>query len=727
MNRKKSLSIILPIAISATFAQSCTHVFESKKTEIDLTTIKNMTSSLETASKILNTQYNGENTLKLELSPIEKSLQQTSVDVLNSEKRIKTKKIFVQTKQKTEPKITKTEKKKAALVASLNDFQEINDSTLLEHNGFKAEIKNTIKWENLNWSLLDDSKSKTEEVIEDTIQTASAATNKSKNEIEEVDSDDIQVFEYNEESSQSQGIAKTEKTSADQYQLPSDIKFEALQLQTEYSDKKSLNKYAEARLSSSVLNVIRRESNENLKLKNQAKLQERSPGAVTSSFINNKIQSDISSFEEANDTEKNTSDDLEVYQIADVVKNESSASLKQSMAQKPISEIAKNAFAEMPIDGANKLTYKIIGREVNPGIGTKETSGFEFIPHYDRNERTNDMSGEINLEYSVMGSGNVISGMVLKHGYMDIQTDLDLDSTNLKTVIPFIETEKFEKFLTDYKLNANGAYVLVNLTKGHEEVELDSEYSNKILLTSKFAKPKKDEEATFLMLTGVNPGNVFIRIKSGDSWYQKIVNTQENMITYIDEETKETTPLEIELYTESKLGKLIELNPAKENVSLFGSKNPVKKLSLNKVSFKTIDALNTQKNYLEIKNESTSFVSVNEATGEIIVPAEREKQMIMREFQVTDLANSCLIQVNTQEDIVDFKVGGPADIGEVYTQILYADREGNLSTEVSEWTNKVYVLGDRMGVLSIQVEYSNGAKRMTNSYCSNDSYLVENL
>ena len=45
-----------------------------------------------------------------------------------------------------------------------------------------------------------------------------------------------------------------------------------------------------------------------------------------------------------------------------------------------------------------------------------------------------------------MGSGNVISGMVLKHGYMDIQTDLDLDSTNLKTVIPFIETEKFEKF-----------------------------------------------------------------------------------------------------------------------------------------------------------------------------------------------------------------------------------------------------------------------------------------
>ena len=716
MNRKKSLSIILPIAISATFAQSCTHVFESKKPEINLATIKTITTSLESANTVLNDHYNGENTLKLELSPIEKTLQESSVGILNSDKRTKKEKVIVKSKRVTETKtkIAKIEKVKPIIVANQNIDQEINDSTLLEHNGFKAEIKNTIKWENLNWSLPSESKSKNEEVIVDTIQTASAATNK----VEENTEDDLQVFEYNE----SNNVASREEVTADQYQLPADIKFEALQLQTEYGDKKTLNKYAEAKLSSSVLNVIRREANENLKLKNQAKLEQRSPAAETAPYINNKIQSDVLDSEETNNN-----DDLNVYQIADVVKNESSASLKQSSAKKPISEIAKSAFTDVPIDGAVKLTYKIIGREVNPGSSTKETSGFEFIPHYDRNERTNDMSGEINLEYSVMGSGNVISGMVLKHGYVDIQTDLDLDSTSLKTVIPFIETEKFEKFLTDHKLNATGAYVLVNLTKGHEEVEIDGEYSNKILLTSKFTKPKKDEEATFVLLAGVNPGNVFVRIKAADSWCQKIVNTQENMITYIDEETKETTPVEVELYTESKLGKLVEFNPAKENLSLYGSKNPVKKISLNKVSFKTIDALNTQKNYLEVKNESSTFVSINEATSEIVVPAEREKQMIMREFQVTDLSNSCLIQVNTQEDIVNFKVGGPADIGEVYTQIFYADREGNLSTEISEWTNKAYVLGDRMGVLNIQIEYSNGAKRMTNSYCSNDSYLVENL
>lgn len=707
MNRKKSLSIILPIAISATFAQSCTHVFESRKNEIDLTTIRNITTSLESATKILKANYNGENTLKLELSPIEQALKVTSVEIQNTDKRIKKEKVFVKAKAVKDIKITKAEKVKPIVVASLDETQEINDSTLLEHNGFKAEIKNTIKWENLNWSLPTDSKTKNDEVIVDTIQTASAATTKN----EDAD-DDLQVFEYNESSN----VASAEELGADQYQLPSDIKFEALQLKTEYSDKKSLNKYAEARLSSSVLNVIRRESNENLKLKNLSRLETRMPAASTTKETAEVEESALSN-----------EDDLSVYQIADVVKNESSASLKNPVAKKPLAEIAKNAFTEMPIDGAVKLTYKIIGREVSPGLGTKETSGFEFIPHYDRNERTNDMSGEINLEYSVMGSGNVVSGMVLKHGYVDIQTDLDLDSSNLKTVIPFIETEKFEKFLTDHKLNATGAYILVNLTKGHEEVDIDGEYSNKILLTSKFTKPKKDEEPTFMMLAGVNPGNVFVRIKSGETWYQKIVNTQENMITYIDEETKDTIATEVELYSESKLGKLVELNPAKENVSLYGSKNPVKKLSLNKVSFKTVDGLNTQKNYLEIKNESTTFVSVNEGTAEVVVPAEREKQMIMREFQLSDLANSCIVQVNTQEDMVDFKVGGPADVGEVYTQILYADREGNLSTEMSEWTNKAYVLGDRMGVLNIQIEYSNGAKRMTNSYCSNDSYLVENL
>lgn len=693
MNRTKTLSIILPIAVSATLLQSCTHVFESRRSEIDITTFKNISKTIEETKTLLASNYNGENTIKLELSPIEKAIASTSFEIYSNEKRIKKEKVLAKIKSKP----------KAVVVAS-NESQEINDKSLLEHNGFKTEIKNTIQWEKLNWNLPKESSSKNEEVIVDTIQTASAGTSK-PNDVA-LEEDDLKVFDYNDSSV----VANKNEASADQYQLPSDIKFEAQQLKTDYSDK-NLNKYAEARLSSSVLNVIRRESNENLKLKNQLRFENRAPATE-------KVETQNS---------VDPSDDLDVYQIADAVKSESSASLKKETGNKNLSEIAKNAFTEMPIDGAVKLSYKIIGREVNPGVGTKETSGFEFIPHYDRNERTSDMSGEINLEYSVMGTGNVVSGVVLKHGYIDMQTDLDLDSSSLKTVIPFIETEKFEKFLTDHKLSMDGSYILVNLTKGHEEIELDGEYSNKIYLTSKFSKPKKDEEATFLLVAGINPGNVFVRVKNGDSWYQKIVNTQENMITYIDEETKDTTATEVELYSESKMGKLVEFNPSKDNVSLYGSKNTVKKLSLNKLSFKTIDALNTQKNYLELKNESTTFVSINEATSEVVVPAEREKQMIMREFQLADLANSCIIQVNTTEDILGFKVGGPADIGEVYTQIIYADREGNLSTEISEWTNKAYILGDRMGVLNIQAEYSNGAKKMANTYCSNDSYLVENL
>ena len=93
--------------------------------------------------------------------------------------------------------------------------------------------------------------------------------------------------------------------------------------------------------------------------------------------------------------------------------------------------------------------------------------------------------------------------------------------------------------------------------------------------------------------------------------------------------------------------------------------------------------MSTQKGYLETTSGSRTFVGISGDLQELMIPAEHEKQTIMKEFKVSDLENNCIVQVNTQEDMKSFKVSGPSDVGEVYTDIIYSDREGNLSMLIS--------------------------------------------
>ncbi len=558
----------------------------------------------------------------------------------------------------------------------------INNKGLLELTAFSNGKTKLRKFETLSWKLAKDKSAPA--IVADEVSVKSAGPK--KEEVPDSSEDDIQVFEYSE----TKPVVEAEKIE----KVPGTLIWVVEELPIE-------NKYAEATLSKSVRDVIKRESAEDLILKRKKQLLERTPA-----------------------TEAAEDDEIESYDIADAVK-EGSSSIKKEES-KP-EDFVKNAFVKQEEMEATKLTYTILAREVTVGKKTDGAFGFEFIPHYDRNDRTPDSSGEIHLEYSVTGNRNIVSGIVSKLGYMEVQTDLNLASTSMKTVVPLLKNEEFHTFLSKNNLSSNGSYILLNLTKGYQDVETDSEYGEKIFLTANFKVTAKIENATFLLITGLRTGNVFVKLKALDKWFQKIVNTQEEMITYIDEEMDEGVNFDFELFQESKSGKLNELSLEEDAVKLFASKNPVRKISLNKISVKLEDSMSTQKNYLETKNGSKSFVSINPTRREIVVPTEREKQTIMKEFQVQSLENSCVIQVNTDQDMLGIKLGGPADQGEVFTQLLFQDRDGNISNEVTEWTNKVYILGDRAGILNIQIEYQSGARAITNSYCNSDTYVVENL
>jgi len=57
----------------------------------------------------------------------------------------------------------------------------------------------------------------------------------------------------------------------------------------------------------------------------------------------------------------------------------------------------------------------------------------------------------------------------------------------------------------------------------------------------------------------------------------------------------------------------------------------------------------------------------------------------------------------------------------------YLDNDGHWSQEPTELTEQMFIAGDERGSISLRVEYLDGSKDYLQTFCSYDTYLVEQL
>ena len=139
--------------------------------------------------------------------------------------------------------------------------------------------------------------------------------------------------------------------------------------------------------------------------------------------------------------------------------------------------------------------------------------------------------------------------------------------------------------------------------------------------------------------------------------------------------------------------------------------------------------------YVELTHqEEPVFVGFKE-NGNIDVPSENFMRYILSRFEGSKLGNRCLVQVNLNKKASKVDVAAES-VGQslvTYTQVLDAD--GRFYDSVGAKSRKLIIVGENQGApgisqdakINIKITYVDGSVHFIGSYCSPNTYLVEQL
>ncbi|NOT79254.1 MAG: hypothetical protein HOP07_09680 [Bacteriovoracaceae bacterium] len=374
-------------------------------------------------------------------------------------------------------------------------------------------------------------------------------------------------------------------------------------------------------------------------------------------------------------------------------------------------------------------TLKLRAKEINMGThSVRMATGFEFVPDYERSERVDDQAiGEIKFDYSLEKSMSIQTGVVQSLG--NIPTRVEIDLLRSEMTVPLINEEGIQKYLEKRSLNIVGSLIMVAIDESIQDVELDREYQGKIYLNKNFKTLPSGSGASYIMILGVSPGNVMLRyLLSNNESSQKIIYLGDGEMYYEDPIFKEGKREVYNFSTRSLLGKKVkELNIQADKVGFFGAKVSSKKKALSAYEINVPTIVENERKYLEFKHLDSTLYVGTQNVNEIEVPGQDFINKVLEQKDMKNLGQRCLIQINLSKDIRDVKANGKNKQGEMFVELNYLDNDGNFSNETPELAEKIFIGGDQEGLIGIRVDYTDGSTGFLKSYCSEGSYLVEQL
>ncbi len=216
----------------------------------------------------------------------------------------------------------------------------------------------------------------------------------------------------------------------------------------------------------------------------------------------------------------------------------------------------------------------------------------------------------------------------------------------------------------------------------------------------------------------------------------KIIHVHERELSFESNFFEEVTNEKIRLVEEDLL--------SKEKTPLIISAEQVKQFASDKTALKINDhtyqtAFNRTllggRKYLELGHQSEPmFVGYKDAT-ELEIPSENFMRYILTRLEGAKLGNRCLVQVNLKKKAmkVDVESESVNSSLETVTQILGTD--GKFYDSISSKSHKIIVVGDNHsdmelgqdGKINFKITYQDGSVEFLGSYCSPNTYLVEQL
>jgi len=382
----------------------------------------------------------------------------------------------------------------------------------------------------------------------------------------------------------------------------------------------------------------------------------------------------------------------------------------------------------------NRIAVNVIGTDF---LSSQKELGFEIRPQDNTSEAFSDYnSGEVVID-EVLNSPKMNRTVnIVKRGFTPTNTDLILEEGVSEMTIPMIKEEVFHDLLSPYGPSRRLGLVIVELDENTESVDIDVPHFKTVKLDDEM-KTVYGDEYSYLMYVGVKAGNALLSYRDthGES-VSKIIHVHENELTFDSNFYEDVTDEKVVLVEEDVLSK--EKAPLILNASQvnhFANQKSVAKV--NQHTFKT-DYNKTSlggRKYLELNHlDEPIFVGFKDV-NKLVIPSENFMRSILSQFKKQNLANRCLIQVNLGKKAISVETATESVGQSLETKIQILDEDGRFYDSLSTKSEKIIISGDTHGdtedggdsKINLKITYKDSSVQYLSSYCSPNTYLVEQL
>jgi hypothetical protein len=428
-------------------------------------------------------------------------------------------------------------------------------------------------------------------------------------------------------------------------------------------------------------------------------------------------------------TQKIANEDSFLQEASLVKSNYKNKPLDLEMNNPALMALKKDIKKFKKTDKVTHTTIKVTDALINKSISTQITD-FELIPQYDRNERISDHgTGSIVINEKLNNEMSVVRGTVIAKNKVRTNVDITVEKGDYQIDIPLMDQELLNSFLDKKKLEGLNGFLLIDLDESIDSVDIDSSFEAKIFLTDNFKVTAEEEEYRYILYVGVEPGNALVHyLTLKDEVIQKIVHITEGEVYFEGTLILDSKVEKVELYETKLLGNSkMELNIEGSEIAYFNTDIKAKSIGLNLYQYKRPKMMLGMRKYLELKHLGESIYLGHWDKRKAEVPSRDYIEYIMNTLDIESLNTRCLIQVNLKKKMTDFLTSGETAKGAMNLEVAYLEKDGMFNDEVTDLTTKAYLVGDMQGVVSAKISYEDGTVDYLQSYCSEDTFLVEQL
>jgi hypothetical protein len=363
--------------------------------------------------------------------------------------------------------------------------------------------------------------------------------------------------------------------------------------------------------------------------------------------------------------------------------------------------------------------------------------GFEVRFQDDLSEMIEDYgAGEVKFETELSQPKMTRTVTILKRGYTPVTTEIILEEGAGSVSIPLLDEEVLNDLMVPFERTGAVGALLVELDDETELAKLDVSFGDVIKLNGDFKRTENDDFRYQLFL-GVHAGNAMVSYhRNNGEIVSKILHVHENEMTYDANFYEHVINEKVRLYEENLLGK--ESSPliiSGDQVKVFPSNAISKKINNHTYKMAFSSSHLGGRRYLELNHQSEPvFVGIRD-NNNITVPSEHFMSFILSKIEGSKLGNRCLVQVNLTKKAQKVDVASESIGQSLMTSTQMLDTDGKFYDSLSDKTRKIIIIGEGQGSadvsmdskINIKIQYQDGSTQFLNSYCSPNTYLVEQL